>query len=56
MKKLVLTGILGIFVLGMTSCGHILCDAYREADYTKYKSEQTKKIVLNIDFNVKKNK
>lgn len=56
MKKLILTGTLGVVVLGMTSCGHILCDAYREADYTKYKkSENTNKVVLNIDFK-KKNK
>jgi hypothetical protein len=48
MKKVVLTGIVAVFVLGMTSCGggHT-CDAYRSADYTKYKAEQTKKIELN---------
>ena len=49
MKKVILTGIVGAFVLGMTSCGggHT-CDAYRSADYTKYKAEQTKKIEVNI--------
>lgn len=55
MKKVVLTGIVGAFVLGMASCGgggHT-CDAYRKADYTKYKAEQSKKIELTIG---KKNK
>ncbi|MBI3134398.1 MAG: hypothetical protein HYZ14_06935 [Bacteroidetes bacterium] len=49
MKKIVLTGIVGAFVLGMTSCGggHT-CDAYRKADYTKYHAEQSKKIELTI--------
>ncbi|MBK9192266.1 MAG: hypothetical protein IPM77_12585 [Crocinitomicaceae bacterium] len=54
MKKVVLTGIVGVFVLALTSCGggHT-CDAYRKADYTKFKAEQSKKIELNIG---KKNK
>lgn len=45
MKKIVLTGIVGVFVLGVTSCGggHT-CDAYREADFTKYKAEKTQKV------------
>ena len=49
MKKVILAGIAGIFVLGMTSCGggHT-CDAYRTSDYTKYKAEQSKKVELNI--------
>ena len=50
MKKIVLTGIVATFVLAMTSCGgggHS-CDAYRSADYTKYKAEQSKKVELNI--------
>ncbi|MBK7128883.1 MAG: hypothetical protein IPM74_02740 [Crocinitomicaceae bacterium] len=55
MKKVILAGIAGVFVLGMTSCGggHT-CDAYRKADYTKYKAEQTKKIELNINLKKKK--
>jgi len=55
MKKIVLTGIVGVFALGMVSCGSgHTCDAYRKADYTKYKNEQSsKKIELNIG---KKNK
>jgi hypothetical protein len=54
MKKVVLTGFVGVFVLALTSCGggHT-CDAYRKADYTKFKAEQSKKIELNIG---KKNK
>jgi hypothetical protein len=50
MKKVILAGIAGVFVLGMTSCGgggHT-CDAYRTSDYTKYKAEQSKKVELNI--------
>ena len=42
MKRIVLTGIVGVFLLGMASCGgggHT-CDAYRTSDYTKYKSER----------------
>jgi hypothetical protein len=50
MKKMILAGIAGLFVIGFTSCGgggqH--CDAYRTSDYTKYKAEQTKKVELNI--------
>jgi hypothetical protein len=44
MKKVVLGGLLGLFAIGMASCGagHT-CDAYRSADYTKYKAEQNKK-------------
>lgn len=54
MKKVILAGIAGVFVLAMTSCGggHS-CDAYRNANYTKYKADQSKKIELNIS---KKNK
>ncbi len=46
MKKAVLAGVLGVFALGMLSCGggHNGCDAYRKSDYTKYKTEKTKKI------------
>lgn len=49
MKKFILAGIAGVFVLGMTSCGggH-KCDAYRSVDYSKYKAEQSKKIEISI--------
>jgi len=42
MKKVILVGTLGVFLLGIVSCGggH-KCDAYRKSDYTKYKSEKT---------------
>ena len=41
MKKAVIAGVVGVFALGMLSCGggHGGCDAYRKADYTKYKEE-----------------
>jgi len=47
MKKGILAGLLGVFALGMVSCGggHT-CDAYRSADYSKYKAEQTQKIEM----------
>ena len=57
MKKLILTGIVGVFVLGMTSCGggHT-CDAYRKSDFTKYKAEKTQKIQLQLPSIEKLNK
>ncbi|MBD3637136.1 MAG: hypothetical protein HUJ25_07285 [Crocinitomicaceae bacterium] len=50
MKKLFIAGILGVFTLGMASCGagHN-CDAYRTADYTKYKAEQNAKVEVIQD-------
>lgn len=47
MKKVIIAGLLGVFAIGMTSCGggHT-CDAYRQADYTKYKANQTQKIEM----------
>lgn len=56
MSKLILIGIAAGLLIGMSSCGggH-LCEAYKKADYTKYKVEQSKKIELNININ-KKNK
>lgn len=47
MKKFILGGLLGVFALGMTSCGggHT-CDAYRESDYSKYKKEQNQKVEM----------
>jgi hypothetical protein len=49
MKKLLLAGVIGVFALGMLSCGggHGSCDAYRKSDYTKFKAEKTKKIELS---------
>lgn len=48
MKKVLLAGMVGVFTLGMYSCGsgHGGCDAYRKSDYTKYKAEKTKKMEL----------
>lgn len=48
MKKAVLAGVVGVFALGMLSCGggHGGCDAYRKSDYTKYKEQKTQKIEL----------
>ncbi len=48
MKKAVIAGVVGVFALGMLSCGggHGGCDAYRKADYTKYKEVKTQKIEL----------
>lgn len=47
MKKVVLAGILGVFAIGMASCGagH-KCDAYRTSDYTQYKADQNQKIEM----------
>ena len=46
MKKLLIAGVLGVFVLGAASCGggHT-CDAYRTSDYTKYKTEKAERTV-----------
>jgi len=47
MKKVLVAGILGVFALGMTGCGSgHKCDAYRSADYTQYKKDQTQKIEM----------
>lgn len=42
MKKIILLGALGVFAIAATSCGggHGSCDAYRKADYTKYKAKK----------------
>ena len=47
MRKVLLAGLLGVFALGMASCGagHT-CDAYRSVDYTKYKADHNKKIEM----------
>lgn len=52
MKKVLIAGILGVFGLGMVSCGHGSgCDAYggSQADYTKSKVEHTQKIEMIQD-------
>jgi len=60
MKKLVLAGVVGVFALGMLSCGGGHgggCDAYRKADYAKYKETKTLKMeFIKIKKVVKKNK
>ncbi|MFT5823814.1 MAG: hypothetical protein ACI8ZM_005077 [Crocinitomix sp.] len=49
MKKALIAGVVGVFALGMLSCGGGggSCDAYRKADYTKYKEAKTQQIELN---------
>ena len=57
MKKLMLTGVLAVFALGVVSCGgHGSCDAYRQADYTKYKAEKKTKIELKSLIEVNRTK
>jgi hypothetical protein len=48
MKKAVISGVVGVFALGMLSCGGGggSCDAYRASDYTKYKEVKTQQIQL----------
>lgn len=48
MKKVVIAGVIGVFTLGMMSCGagHGGCDAYRKSDYTKYKEVKTQKMEI----------
>lgn len=47
MRKVVLGALLGVFAIGMVSCGggHT-CDAYRQADYSEYKKEQNQRIEM----------
>ncbi|MEO9531137.1 MAG: hypothetical protein ABJG68_12565 [Crocinitomicaceae bacterium] len=47
MRKVVIAGLLGVFAIGMVSCGggHT-CDAYRKADYSEYKKEQNQKVEM----------
>ena len=55
MKKLMLTGVVAVFAVGVMSCGgHGSCDAYRQADYTKYKAEKKTKIELKSLISVNK--
>lgn len=58
MKKVVLGGIFGVAALVLTSCGagHGTCDAYRKADYTKYKAKQEVKIDLSKGIKTLRNK
>lgn len=51
MKKVFLAGILGVFAIGMVSCGagHS-CDAYRSSDYSKYKKEHNQKVQMIQEF------
>jgi hypothetical protein len=55
MRKVILAGALGVFALGVVSCGggHT-CDAYRKADYTKYKAKKEFKLKLDKTFKIKK--
>lgn len=42
MKKVLLVAVVGVLAIASTSCGgggHS-CDAYRKADYTKYKAKK----------------
>ncbi len=52
MRKVILLGTLGVFALGIVSCGggHP-CDAYRKADYTKYKAKKDLKKSINTTIN-----
>lgn len=46
MRKLILIGAVGVLAIGATSCGgggHS-CDAYRKADYSKYKAKKDIKV------------
>ena len=46
MKKVLVGGLMAVFVIGMSSCGgDHLCDAFHQADYTKYKAEKTQKVI-----------
>ncbi|MGV6860187.1 MAG: hypothetical protein ACWA41_00355 [Putridiphycobacter sp.] len=55
MKKVIVLGTFGVFALGIVSCGggHS-CDAYRKADYTKYKAKKEIKMKLNKTLKLKK--
>jgi len=48
MRKLMLGGVLGLFVVAMSSCGgHVICDAYGgQANFTKEKTDHSQKIEL----------
>lgn len=57
MRKVILLGTFGVFALGIVSCGggggHS-CDAYRKADYSKYKAKKDVKISINKTIKLKK--
>jgi hypothetical protein len=46
MKKVLLIAVVAVFGMGLTSCGGHVCDAYRKADYSKYKVDHNKKIEM----------
>lgn len=48
MKKIVIKLMPGFFAFGVTCCGGTLSDALNEADYTKYKTEQSKRVEIMI--------
>lgn len=55
MKKVILIGALGVFAIAAVSCGgggHS-CDAYRKADYSKYKVKKDIKLKDITIFNKK---
>lgn len=55
MKKVLMIGALGVFAIAATSCGgggHS-CDAYRKADYSKYKAKKDIKVIEITIFNKK---
>jgi hypothetical protein len=56
MNKIIMIGALGIFAIAAVSCGggggHS-CDAYRKADYSKYKVKKDIKVKSISIFNKK---
>lgn len=42
MRKAIATVVISVFLLGISSCGHGICDAYggRQSDMTKSKKEK----------------
>jgi len=48
MKKIFLKVMPGIFAFGVTCCGGTLADALDQADYTKHKADQSKKVEVLV--------
>lgn len=46
MKKVFVAAVIAVFGLGLFSCGHGSCDAYRTSDYSKYKKEHNQKVEM----------
>ena len=46
MKKVFVAGVAAVFGLGLFSCGHGVCDAYNESDYSQYKKEHNQKVEM----------